>query len=204
MTPLLLAALAILAATFVSGMRYQQWLGQRHADRPVTVVTVFPETEALALRAEQVRTRDAVIAMLESVQVVPADRFSALPWQTVPSPARTFWVQGLVDEIQDLRVELAQTREQLVHMDWVRARHWTALKRLRAKVALMVPVTELESVEELRARSLTVARTASNRASLYASALTEIEVAAAEALSLDGMTAELEHILNAYQIGVSS
>lgn len=160
---------------------------------PAVTLVVEPTRELVAAR-EVITAQAGVIEILGTARVAPVSQFTELPWQHVPSPARMFRVQGVVDRVQDLEAELKDVRAQLAHMDWVRARHWKALKNLRAKVAVMVPAVIADEKADQFTRSLTVAKSAFGRAAELSTALSEIEVARFEATDLDTFNEAVESI----------
>ena len=197
---LLAAAFAgIIGCAFVGGLS----MGKRIGLSTAPYCEPAPESALLSAAHERVRVRDVRIAVLESVQLVPADPLS-LPWQVVPAPAEVSLLQALADEVQDLRAELAKSRAAWVKSDGTRQRHWNLIKKYRIRLAAMVPVAELEHVEELRTRSLSVARSAASRAADRAAVITEIEVARIEALSLDDFNEQFELILAEHGIEVTA
>jgi len=153
-----------------------------------------PESALLSAAHERVRVRDVRIAVLESVQLVPAEPLS-LPWQVVPAPAEVALLQQLSDDLQDALAENARLTELVAYKDMLRARYLRSLRLTRTKVRAMVPEAELVAVDELRTRSLSVARAAASRAADRAAVITEVEAAIFEASSLDNLNAQFELIL---------
>lgn len=166
---------------------------------PVPIVPPSVELQAALQRIEVLTER---VAFLEQVEVVPATPYTALPWQLVPSPARTFWVQGILDDVQDLRAEVQRLEDLVAWKDSLRARYLARWKSAQRRLKAMVPVESFEAVEDLRTRSLTVAKSASSRAAELSTALTELEVARFESLTLDQFNAECDLILDRHQLPV--
>jgi len=202
------AALLMLAAGLGIGVCFGVALGVKLAGRRITVVEVpapfVTPSAQLVAALELVAICEARIAVLESVEVAPASRFLALEPLTVPDPIEAHTVQSLMDELQDTRTELAETKELLAVTERRRSQHWRSLKRLRATVKRMVDVAELGYTEALRMRSLSVAKTAQNRAAELSSALSEVEVARMEAMTLEEFNESFEAILGNHGIEVSA
>lgn len=191
-----LVAVAILAGTFTVGMRVQQVLssGPKTLEPLTTVAPVNP------VHSEQLRSRDDLIAVLSSVTVQAATPWTVLPWQQVPDPVTTSREQSLMDEVQDLRDDLASMEALMIWKDSLRARYLHSLRNARKRLRESVPVQSLEAVDELRSRSLSVARSAFGRAAELSTALTEIEVARFEALDLSEFNESMAGILDRHPL----
>lgn len=198
----ILSGVALMVACFLAG---------RMSVRPETMVfaplpPIAPPDRQLELALSSLAQARAWMTVVQSVRVVPVSRFTVLESVPVPDPVEGLTMQGLMDENQNLRAELAEVTERFTALyeqaDRRRNLHWNSLKRLRARVQRMVDVQELANTEALRIRSLTVAKTAQSRAADLSQTLTEVEVALAEAQTLDEMQTEFEQILVRHQNGV--
>jgi hypothetical protein len=191
MTALLVLAIAgIFATTLVGVWRagFQAGLATAPYCEPA------PESALLSAAEERVKVYRARAEFLERVQTIPADPLS-LPWQVVPAPAEVSMLQRLADDLQDALAENAALRDLVAYKDMLRARYLRSLRTARMRLRAMVPVAELEAVEDLRTRSLSVARSAASRAADRAAVITEVEAAIFEASSLDDLNAQFELIL---------
>ena len=207
MNALLMIAIAGVIATLLAAV----WRAGFQAGL-ATAPECVPAPESALLSASEVRVEAYRVRaeFLERIEIVPADPIS-LPWQQVPTRAEVTTMQALADEVMTLRGELNEMRDLLeqtharwVHTDRVRARHWGTVKRLRIQLAAMVPVAELEAVEDLRTRSLSVARSAASRAADRAAVITEVEAARFEAQSLEDFNEQFELILAEHGIEVGA
>lgn len=190
---LLAAAFAgLVACAFVAGLS----MGKRIGLSTAPYCEPAPESALLSAAEERVRVRDVRIAVLESVTVVGVSEFTVLPWQVIPAPAEAALLQKLTDEVQDLQAENVALRELVAYKDMLRARYLRSLRYARAKIRAMVPVAELAHVEELRGRSLSVARSAASRAADRAAVITELEIALVESMDLDEFNAQFGQILS--------
>lgn len=204
MTPTLLLAAAILLVGVSSGIV----IGLKLAGRRITVVEVpapfIPPSAQLSAALNMVAARDLRIEVLESVTVVPVSAWSVLPWQVIPDPVVVFREQTLMDEVQNLQHQLLEMAELLAVTERRRAQHWGSLRRLRARMPKLVDVAELAYTEALRMRSLSVAKTAQSRAAELSTALSEVEVARMEAMTLEEFNESFEAILGNHGIEVSA
>jgi hypothetical protein len=196
-------ALLALAGMFGAGMLagYQRGL-KAHRCVPQVFVAPAPASVQLELSEARVKVRDDLIAVLTSVEVVPVSPWLALPWQSVPSPARTFWVQGIIDEVQDLRDEVVSLTAQLADSRRLHRRALDIIKTLRRRLRASVPVESLAVVEDLRTRSLSVAKSASTRAAEMSNAISELEVLRFEATTIDEFNAECDLIFDRHCLPV--
>lgn len=204
MTPTLLLAAAILLVGVSSGIV----IGLKLAGRRITVVEVpapfIPPSAQLSAALNMVAARDLRIEVLESVTVVPVSAWSVLPWQVIPDPVVVFREQTLMDEVQNLQHQLLEMAELLAVTERRRAQHWGSLRRLRARMPKLVDVAELAYTEALRMRSLSIAKTAQSRAAELSTALSEVEVARMEAMTLEEFNESFEAILGNHGIEVSA
>lgn len=199
----ILSGVALMVACFLAGRMSVRTETMVFAPLPPIAT---PSTQLELALASLAQTR-AWIGVVQSARVVPVSSFTVLESVPVPDPVEGFTVQGLMDENQNLRTELVKVTERFTALyeqaDRRRNLHWNSLKRLRAKVQRMVDVQELANTEALRIRSLTVAKTAQSRAADLSQTLTEVEVALAEAQTLDEMQTEFEQILVRHQNGIA-
>ena len=193
------AFVGMLGCAFVGGFS----MGKRIGLATAPYCEPAPESALLSAAEERVKVYRARAEFLERVEVVTADPLS-LPWQVVPAPAEVAMLQALADEVQDLQAENTALRDLVAYKDMLRARYLRSLRTARMRLRAMVPVAELEAVEDLRTRSLSVARSAASRAADRAAVITELEVARAEAMTIEEFNEQAEQILAEHGIEVTA
>lgn len=216
----ILLAITVISIIFAGGIG----VGFKIAARPVMtapasmpVINVLTPNAQVTAALKMVAVRDEHIRILETIRFDTPSPYTVLPWQAPITSPELHLLQDLADDVQELEAEVTRLIEQLELRDEVirqkehtRKRHWESLKRLRAQLTLMVPLAEFEQQLELRTRSLTVAKSAFTRAATvtdefttlsdeFVTTLTELEIACAEAQSLDELQSEFDLILKQHQ-----
>lgn len=198
-----LLVIALLVGGFMAG-RQSMLPRVREAASMFEPVTIAPARE-LVLARETIKAQTGVIDIITTTQVVPPSPFTTLPATArIPSRIEVATSSVLAVEVMQLRERVTVLEREADYYYHLKTKHWISLKRLRQKVAAMVPTEVAELKADGFTRSLAVAKSAFGRAADLSTAITELDVARAESQSLEEFNTEFEQILERHQIGVTA